>query len=191
VEGWALRSHRRKAGLSAAQVARVTGTSESNIAAYERGDKVAGSATLQRILDAIEAGSESAIYVNELVTTPQAAAAIRFGIRHAWPPRDLLRVVREQRSNAKWVSHPIDQRVFFARPSTTGDRRWDALLAGSAEEMALRRHVSIPDWTKDVRVENPWYVTNDPGFNDYLTTHSPPSFRSRGVMIDPEALESV
>ena len=190
MEGWELRSRRRKAGLTAAQVARVTGTSESNIAAYERGDKVAGSATLRRILDAIEAGSDSAIYVNELVTMPQAAAAIRFGIRHAWTPTDLLRVVREQRSNVKWVSHPIDQRVFFARPSTTGDRRWDALLAGSAEEMAVRRHVPIPEWTKDVRLENTWYVTNDPGAHDDLTAHSPPPFRSRGVMIDPDALES-
>ncbi len=169
----------------------MTGTSESNIAAYERGAKAPGPSTLQRILDAIDAGSESAIYVNGLVTTPQAAAAIRGGIRHAWTSRDLLRVVREQRSNAKWVSHPIDQRVFFARPSTTGDPRWDALLAASSEEMAIQRHVPIPDWTKGVRLENTWYVTDDPAFNDYLLTHSPPPFRSRGVMIDPGALESV
>jgi transcriptional regulator with XRE-family HTH domain len=190
VDGWTLRSHRRKAGLTAAQVARVTGTSESNVAAYERGDKVPGPSTLQRILDAIEAGSESAIYVSELVTTPQAAAALRFGLRHGWAPRELVGVVREQRSNAKSVSHPIDLRVFFARPSTTGDRRWDALLAGSTEEMAVRRHVPVPSWTKDVRLEGKWYVTDDPGRNDYLDHHSPPPFHSRGVMIDPAALES-
>jgi transcriptional regulator with XRE-family HTH domain len=191
VDGWTLRSRRREAGLTAAQVARVTGTSETNIAAYERGAKVPGSVTLQRILDAIDAGSESVIYVNGLVTTPQAAAAIRFGMRHAWTPRELLRVVREQRPNSKWVSRPIDQRVFFARPSTTGDQRWDALLAGSTEEMAARGKLPIPDWTKGVRLENTWYVTDDPAFNDYLLAHSPQPFRSRGVMIDPSALESV
>jgi transcriptional regulator with XRE-family HTH domain len=186
VDGWTLRSQRRKAGLTAAQVGRVTGTSESNIAAYERGDKVPRPVTLQRILDAIDAGSDSAIYVNSLVTTPQAAAAIRFGLRHGWSPKELLRVVQEQRSNAKWVSHPIDQRVFFARPATTGDPRWDALLAGSTEEMAARRHVPIPAWTKGVRLEKTWYVTDRLASND----DSPPSFRSRGVMIDPEALDS-
>ena len=42
MDGWTLRSRRRKAGLTAAQVARVTGTSESNIAAYERGAKAPG-----------------------------------------------------------------------------------------------------------------------------------------------------
>jgi transcriptional regulator with XRE-family HTH domain len=61
MDGWALRERRRGAGLTAAQVARVTGTSESNIAAYERGVKVPGPTTLQRILDAIDAGSESPI----------------------------------------------------------------------------------------------------------------------------------
>jgi transcriptional regulator with XRE-family HTH domain len=188
VDGWALRRHRRKAGLTAAQVARVTGTSESNIAAYERGDKVPASVTLQRIVDAIEAGSDSAIYVNGVVTTPQAAAAIRFGLRRDWNAKQLLRVVREQRSQAKLVSHPIDQRVFFARPSTTGDRRWDALLAGSTEEMAIRRHLPIPEWTTGVRLEGTWYVDDDPGWNDFLLAHSPEPFRSRGVMIDPSAL---
>jgi len=186
-----MRSLRRKTGLTAAQVARVTGTSESNIAAYERGVKVPGAATLQRVLDAIDAGSESPLYVNGLVTTPQAAAAIRFGLRHAWTPTELLRVVREQRSNAKWVSRPIDQAVFFARPATTGDQRWDALLAGSTEEMAARANAPLPDWIKSVRLEDTWYVTDDPAFNDYLLAHSPQPFRCRGVMIDPDALESV
>jgi transcriptional regulator with XRE-family HTH domain len=189
MDGWTLRSQRRKAGLTAAQVARVTGTSESNIAAYERGDKVPGSVTLQRILDAIDAGSASAIYVNGLVTTPQAAATIRFGIRHAWTPTELLQVVKEQRSNAKSVSHPIDQRVFFARPSTTGDRRWDALLAASIEEMAARRHVPIPDWTQGVRLARPWHVLDDPALDDAMPSYSSAPFRSRGVMIDRAALE--
>lgn len=190
MDGWTLRSHRRKVGLTAAQVARVTGTSESNVAAYERGDKVPGSVTLARLVDAIDAGSESPIYLKGLVTTPQVAAAIRFGIRHDWTADELLRVVREQRSNAKWVSHPIDQRVFFARPSTTGDRRWDALLAGSTEEMAARRHVRLPEWTTGVRLEQTWYVTDDPARHDFLLAHSPEPFRSRGVMIDPSSLES-
>jgi hypothetical protein len=95
---------------------------------------------LERILDAIDAGSESRIYVNALVTTPEVSAAIRYGLRHRWTDRELLRIVREQRSNAKWVSRPIDQKVFFARPSTTGDKRWDALIAGSVEDLAVRGH---------------------------------------------------
>ena len=191
MDGWTLRERRRAAGLTAAQVARVTGTSESNIAAYERGGKVAGPLTLQRIIDAIDAGSESAIYVIGLVTTPQASAAIRSGLRHGWTTRELLRVVRELRSNSKWIARPIDQKVFLARPSTTGDRRWDALLAGATEELAAREGMPAPDWAEGVRLENEWFVAEDPAFNEYLLAHSPVPFRSRNVMIDPDALESV
>jgi transcriptional regulator with XRE-family HTH domain len=191
MDGWALRRRRREAGLTAAQVARVTGTSETNIAAYERGDKVPGPPTLERILDAIDAGSESRIYVNGLITTPEASAAIRYGLRHRWTDRELLRIVREQRSNAKWVSRPVDQKVFFAHPSTTGDKRWDALIAGSVEDLTARFDSLPPGWTKGVRLDGEWFVADDFAFNDYLRAHSPESFRSRGVMIDPEALESV
>jgi transcriptional regulator with XRE-family HTH domain len=177
--------------LTAAQVARVTGTSESNVAAYERGDKVPGPLTLQRMVDAIDAGSESAIFVNGLITTPQASAAIRSGLRRGWTTRELLRIVRELRSNSKWVVRPIDQRLFFARPSTTGDRRWDALLAGATEELATLGSIPIPEWAEDVRLEDQWFVTEDPAFNEYLLANSPEPFRSRNVMIDPDALESV
>jgi len=186
-----LRERRRNSSLTAAQVARVTGTSESNIAAYERGGKVAGPPTLQRIVDAIDAGSESTIYVNGLVTVPQASAAIRSGLRHGWTMRELLRVVRELRSNSKWITRPIDQKVFLARPSTTGDRRWDALLAGATEELAARVSMPAPDWAEGVRLANEWFVAEDPAFNEYLLAHSPVPFRSRNVMIDPDALESV
>ena len=191
MDGWRLRERRRDARLTAAQVARVTGTSESNIAAYERGGKVAGPLTLQRIVDAIDAGSESAIYVNGLITTPQASAAIRSGLRHGWTTRELLRIVRELRSNSKWIARPIDQKVFLARPSTTGDRRWDSLLAGATEELAARESLPVPDWTEGVRLEDEWFVAQDPAFNEYLLTHSPEPFRSRNVMIDPDALESM
>ena len=191
MNGWTLRERRRAAGLTAAQVARVTGTSESNVAAYERGAKVPGPLTLQRILDAIDAGSESAIYVHGLVTTPQASAAIRSGIRDGWSLRELLRIVREQRSNAKWISRPIDRRLFLARPSTTGDRRWDALLAGATEEIAAQGGFPPPHWTDGVGLDDEWFVAGDPAFNTYLRAHSPEPFRSRGVMIDPDALQSV
>jgi len=173
-----LRERRRNASLTAAQVARVTGTSESNIAAYERGGKVAGPLTLQRIVDG-------------LVTVPQASAAIRSGLRHGWTTRELLRVVRELRSNSKWIARPIDQKVFLARPSTTGDRRWDTLLAGATEELVAREGMPAPDWTEGVRLENEWFVAEDPAFKEYLLAHSPGPFRSRNVMIDPDALESV
>jgi hypothetical protein len=34
-------------------------------------------------------------------------------------------------------------------------------------------------------------VADDPAFYDYLRAHSPEPFRSRGIMIDRDALDSV
>jgi transcriptional regulator with XRE-family HTH domain len=191
MDGWALRELRRKAGLTAAQVARATGTSETNVAAYERGDKVPGPLTRERLTDAIAAGSESPIFVNRLVTVPEAAASIRHGLKSGWSQSELLRIVREHRANFKWVSRPADRKIFFGRPSTTGDRRWDALLAGSSDDLLMRAGVAVPEWTKERRLTSDWFVADSAAFHEYLALHSPEPFRKRGVMVDPDALESV
>ena len=85
MDGWELRELRRKAGLTASQVARATGTSETNVAAYERGDKVPGPVTRERLIDAIAAGSESPIFVNQLVTVPKAAPPFAMASRTDGP----------------------------------------------------------------------------------------------------------
>jgi DNA-binding XRE family transcriptional regulator len=48
MEGWELREHRRRAGLTLRQVARAAGTSETNVYAYER-----GATRITRDLDAV------------------------------------------------------------------------------------------------------------------------------------------
>lgn len=191
MQGWEIRDHRRAAGLTARQVAVATGTSETNVAAYERGDKTPNSATLGRLLAACNAGDSSRIFVNRLLTVPGAAAALRKGLRAGWPTRELLRLVRESRSNARWVERPEDLAVFFAAPSTTGDRRWDALLAGSTEDVALTRAMAVPPWVRGHALPTFWFVGENRFFDAYAVAHSPPSLKVRGVMLDPSDLESV
>lgn len=107
-----LRSLRRASGLSLAAVARAAGTSASNVSAYERGAKRASDATLARLCAAVRAGSDSPIHRNRLVTVPAAAAAIRSGLRQGWSTGDLLRIVRELRSNARHLRNDSDRFAF-------------------------------------------------------------------------------
>jgi transcriptional regulator with XRE-family HTH domain len=186
-----LRQDRLATGLTAAAVARAAGTSETNIAAYERGDKVPHPATLERIELLLRAGPTSPIFINRLVTVPAAAAAIRNGIKAGWMTADLLRVVRECLSNSKWAATEADRAAFFSAPSTTGDRRWDALLAGSIEDLFVRSGQPGPAWTRGHALGSLWFVSDNHAFDAYALAHSPPSLKVRGVMMDPDDLVSV
>ncbi|MHB1534470.1 MAG: helix-turn-helix domain-containing protein [Acidimicrobiales bacterium] len=190
-DGWVLRRERLTSGLTAAQLARASGTSETNVAAYERGAKTPSSATLARLRLLLRAGAASPIFVNRLLTVPAAAAGIRKGLRNGWPPADLLRIVRESLSNARWATSEIDLAAFLAPPSTTGDPRWNALLAGAVEDLALQRGVPVPDWTAGNALPSFWFVSDSRDFDAYALAHSPVSLKVRGVMLDPSDLVSV
>jgi transcriptional regulator with XRE-family HTH domain len=189
--GWDFRSARREAGLTLSQVARAAGTAETNVSAYERGSKRPCAATARRLKVAIAAGRASPIHRNSLLTLPAAAAALRVGLRHGWPTADLLRLVREMVSNSKWVDSAEDIEAFFAQPSTTGDQRWDAMLAGVAEHLSLRAGREAPAWTAGHALRPLWFVGSVPGLDSMALANSAPSLRVRGVVIDQESLTSV
>lgn len=192
MEGWNLRAARLAAGLTAADVALAAGTSESNVAAYERGAKKPSRRLEERLTNIISAGALSPIIVYRLVTVPAAAANLRAGIRAGWPTADLLGIVRECLSNSKWLSSDADEDAYYARPSSTGDPRWDALLAGVVEDHLLRLNKVAPNWTADIRpLERFWFLGNLRGMDAWSFAHTPPSLKVRGVILDRRSLESV
>jgi len=188
---WELRDRRRNAGLTLAAVARAAGTSESNISAYERGTKTPNSQTIARIDAVLAVGSESVVHTRRLLTAPAAAAALRHGLRSGWPTADLLRVVRELRSNAKCLVTESDQAAFLGRPSTTGDPRWDAMLAGVVENLAMGEGWTVPEWCRGHALREFWFVGGESALQAYAFARSPISLQVRGVMVDPADLESV
>lgn len=191
MNGWELRERRRRAGLTLSAVARATGTSETNLSAYERGSKRPNERTVRRVAAALDAGKDSPIYTAKLMTAPAAAAAIRHGLRRDWSTADLLRVVREMRSNARHVQTAADRAAFLAEPSTTGDQRWDAMLAANAEDLAMTAGVEAPKWTRGHVLPQFWFVGSMPELQAYAFGYSPFSMHIRGIIVDPSDLESV
>jgi transcriptional regulator with XRE-family HTH domain len=189
--GWELRERRRGAGLTLRQVARAAGTSEPNLSAYERGAKRPRSATVERLHAVIDAGSSSAIHRQRLLTVPATAAALRSGLKAGWSTADLLRLVREMRSNSQEIRTDVDRAAFYAAPSTTGDQRWDALLAGAVEDLALRDGFDPPHWTAGHALPTFWWVGSAPSLRAHAFARTPMSMQVRGVMVDPADLESV
>lgn len=186
-----MRSARQRSGLSLAAVARAAGTSATNVSAYERGTKRANRATQARLSVAVRAGADSAIHRNRLVTIPAAAAAIRAGLRKGWSTADLLRIIRELRSNSTHLRNDTDRAAFYSRPSTTGDRRWDALLAGVTEMDALRDGREVPGWVRGHELPHLWFIGSSPSLHAHALVHTPSSLAVRGIVLDGAALESV
>jgi transcriptional regulator with XRE-family HTH domain len=191
MDGWELRRRRRDAGLTLQQVARAAGTAEANVSAYERGTKAPNQRTLRRLVAVIDAGADSVVHRAQLATAPATAAALRLGLRQGWATADLLRLVRQMRSDATHLTRPADRAAFYAEPSTTGDPRWDAMLAGAVDDLAVRDGVPAPEWTRGKALDRFWFVTDELALRAYVFGHSPMALQVRGVMVDPADLEAV
>ena len=186
-----MRTLRRQAGLTLRDVAWAAGTSQTNVSAYERGVKRPSARTLRRLRAEIGAGADSPVYRGRLSTVPATAAALRAGLRQEWSTAQLLRVVRQMRTDAAHLDGPADRAAFFAEPSTTGDPRWDALLAGAVEDLFVQDGAPAPAWTRGHALRRFWFVSDAPALQAYVFAHSPMSLQVRGVMIDPADLEAV
>lgn len=191
MDSWDLRAKRRRHGLTLRSLARAAGTAETNLSAYERGTKIPNARTVGRLETILAAGSQSPLFTRNLLTTPAAAAAIRSGLRQGWSTADLLRIVRELRANRRELVTDADRAAFLAEPSTTGDQRWDAMLAGNAEDIALKWRMDPPAWTRGHALPQFWFVGSMPEFQAYSFAYSPMSMQVRGVMVDPADLESI
>ncbi len=191
MESWTLREKRRAAGLTLAQVARAAGTSESNVSAYERDSKHPNAVTVDRLMSVIDAGGDSPVHRQRLQTVPATAAELRSGLRQGRSDAELLRVVRQMRTDSARLVTPADRAAFYARPSTTGDRRWDLVLAGVVEDLALRNAQVPPRWVDSGALRTFWFVTPSPLLDAYVFSRSPISLQVRGVMVDPADLVAV
>ncbi len=147
--------------------------------------------TIARLIAVIDAGSASVVHERRLLTAPAAAAAIRQGLRSGWSTADLLRVVRQMRSDYRHLSTTADRAALLAEPSTTGDPRWDAMLAGSVEDLSLRDRTEPPPWCRGHALPTFWFVGSTPSLHAYAFARTPISMQVRGVMVDPADLEAV
>ena len=79
------------------------------------------------------------------------------------------------------------------RPSPTGSRRADALLAALGEHFATARSVPCPTWTSDPDrfLDEFWFVSEIEGFRAISLAQSPIALKRRGVMWPARSLGRV
>lgn len=189
--GWELREARVAAGLTLAQVARAAGTTASNLSAYETGAKRPQPDTVDRVMAMIGVGPHSAIHRQTMHTFPALAALIRAGLKKEWTTADCLRVIRSAIASTKWLATANEWDAFLAKPSTTGDQRWDTMLAGVAELLADQEGHTAPAWVDRSGLPCFWWPGDGDALRAYVFARSPFPLRRRGIMLDPADLDAV
>lgn len=101
--------------------------------------------------------------------------------------RMLARGLADLRSRRR----PADVARFLAPPPTTGDDRWDALLAAVVGRECRRRGIPAPPWT-DVAPLRPWWfpLLASPMLAARTMQRTPVEWSVRGIWLDANALET-
>lgn len=183
-----LKRARRAAGLSQVQLAELADTSQSAIAAYERGTREPTLPVLDRMIRAT--GHRLAL---SLEADPRLfrLTDLSAQIRATSNDRRRLRLAFEFLRGANEDGHPLVLLV-AAEPAPTGDARFDALLAAIAEDLCIHAGIAPPAWVheRDRFLDGFWWVSNLPSVRARALVHAPASYRRRGVLLARDELNA-
>jgi len=190
-----LRDARRKAALTQAEVAQIASTAQSAVAAYETGSRTPSLDTFRRLLSACD-------YDVEIVARPRtrrgasSLANIATTIAQDLESDDeqsALRLIFGFADDFRGSSRPGQIELVQEEPSPTGNSRFDAILAATAEFFATEAGIAIPSWIHESSrfVEPWWFVASRPAFHAYTLAHTPAVFARHGVFMAREVFDRV
>lgn len=187
--GSVVRAARRRSGLTQAALAARARTAQSTIAAYETGAKDPTVATLDRIVRAAGSTLQWSLGPSGSVLTTTVA-----GIGDALRRRDEPEALRHVATLHEALGHHSGPAADLTDdPGSTGDRRWDALVAGVVERAAHRAGVRTPAWTASPErfLDTWWFVSPYPALHASALVDAPAELANRGVFLHAGSLESV
>jgi len=106
---------------------------------------------------------------------------------------EALRLAADWYTRARRLAGDALVGLIEKRPPSTGDLRWDALLAGLVEQLALMRRVPCPGWafTLELFLGEWWFLSPYPSVHPSALVEAPASLANRGVFVHAADLESL
>lgn len=203
--GAAIRAARRARGMTQAELAAHAGVGRQWLVALERGHPRAELGKVLTVLQTLELTTATA---RHRTTAPQvtlgtsqaertwltagdAAEAIRAELTHG-DTDFALRILGRSLADLRSLSGLGDiagQAAFLAEPPSTGDHRWDTLLATAVGHVCGQLGIPAPAWTHVLPLDVWWFPVFDPVLAARTMQRTPPAFAARGIWLDARALE--
>jgi len=186
---------REQAGLTQSEVAARMGTSQPVIARLEAGGRDPRLSTIERYARTIGA---------DLEVRPSSTASPRTAVRLAErifgrlasgdeAPTATFREVVQFLDDLDAMDAETARAAVRQEPLSTGDRRWDALIAAAVDWSAAAHGFLAPRWTRSSRRTVPapgWVVSPHKRLHDLVRKSTPNEFARHGVFVDQASLRS-
>jgi hypothetical protein len=130
--------------------------------------------------------------IRTLQTVSETALQVRRCLR-AGDEHEALRWVVQFVDEFEHASEADRPALVASEPPGTGDRHWDAMLAGIVEHLCFHHDLPTPDWTlrADRFLDQWWFVTPYRSLHASAFVSTPPALANRGVFIHESSLRSV
>lgn len=90
----------------------------------------------------------------------------------------------------RWEPAERQPQLLRDEPPSTGDARWDALLAALAEHLAALHDLAPPEWSRPRVLATPWFPSSLPSKRMEALVWAPAAFRKHGVYLSARDLEA-
>lgn len=111
------------------------------------------------------------------------------------PPdrHEALRWVAQLVVDFERASAPEREGLVAEEPPTTGDQRWDAMLAAVSEHLCFHHDLAVPRWSLHPSrfLDQWWFVTPYRSLHASAFVSTPAAFANRGVFLHASSLASV
>ncbi len=188
-------ARREEAGLTQADVAARMATSQPVIARLEAGARDPRLSTLERYARVVGADLEL-----RQATPPVPGSAVRVSERihdrlslGTEPATATFRELIQFLDDAKGLDGGELRAVVRHEPLSTGDRRWDALVAAAVDWLSSARDIDPPRWTGSsrLRLSPPgWVLSPHQRLHALIREATPIEFSRHGVYVDRASLTS-
>lgn len=193
--GTAIRAARRAAGLTQSELAARADVGRQWLVAVENGHPRAEIGMVLRVLDALGLGLSTAAAeerdgARPWLTAADAADSIKGELARGdtdFALRLLARAVADLRD----LTDPADLRRFLGTPPSTGDHRWDTLLAAVIGRECRLRGIVAPPWTRVPALRSWWFPDDDPILTARTMQRTPVDLQLKGIWLDGKALETL